>query len=316
MSTSPPPPLPAWPVVASNSGASDLAQASKLTLPSHGEEYIAPHPEHLRCVMIGDIVGKPGIQIAEAAAPWFRKRMNADVLIANAENAADGTGLRNSQFNQLRTAGYDVITLGDHVYKKREITTSLRSSNRLVRPLNFPLDSPGLGATTIMARDGTSFSVIALMGRVFMRPVDCPFQALDRLLTGDTNLSPIKIIDFHAEATSDKQTLARFADGRVSAIFGTHTHVATADEQILPGGTAYQSDIGMTGPFESILGRKIEPVLTATITFEPLAFHVATGDVRVTGCVVDIDKSTGHSVGIRRFQWTATQIAEWSSTNS
>ncbi len=272
-------------------------------------------PDHcIRCVMIGDVVGKPGMRIACLAANWIRSRLHGEFLIVNAENAADGTGLRTSEFDRLIQAGYDVVTLGDHVYKKKEIIERLRHSDRLLRPLNFPATSAGKGFTITQSRNGTPVCVISLMGRVFMRPVDCPFAAFSQLMENTANELPkIRIIDFHAEATSDKQTLGWFADGKVSAMVGTHTHVATADEQILPQGTAYLTDVGMTGPFRSVLGRDIQAVIEASIHFEPTSFHVATDDVRISGCWVDIDRSSGTAAQICRFQWSESLLQSWES---
>ncbi len=261
----------------------------------------------VRCVMVGDIVGRPGMQIAIAAADLFRERAHADFLVANGENAADGTGIRIREFERLIGAGYDVVTLGDHVYKKREIIVALKESSRLIRPLNFPVASAGNGATTVMTRSGIPVSVISLMGRVFMRPVDCPFEAIDELLSKRNDLAVVKLLDFHAEATSDKQSMGWHLDGRISAIFGTHTHVVTADEQILPTGTGYHTDVGMTGPFRSVLGRKIDAVLQATIGFEPVAFQVATQDVRISATCVDVDLQSGHCKSIFRIQWSQSE---------
>ncbi len=264
----------------------------------------------IRCVMIGDVVGKPGMRIACQAAAWIRRRLHGDFLVVNAENAADGTGLRTSEFDRLIQAGYDVVTLGDHVYKKKEIVERLRNSNRLLRPLNFPKGSAGEGITVCNAKCGTAVCVVSLMGRVFMRPVDCPFAAFDEM--HDSNSLPVvRLVEFHAEATSDKQTLGWYLDGKVSAVVGTHTHVATADEQVLPNGTAYLTDIGMTGPFRSVLGRDIQAVIKATIHFEPTAFHVATEDVRISGCWIDIDRVTGKAKAIQRFQWSESMLQSW-----
>lgn len=268
-------------------------------------------PENcIRCVMIGDVVGKPGMRIACAAGAWLRNRLKAEFLVINAENAADGTGLKNSEFERLMQAGYDVVTLGDHVFRKKEIIEKLNSSDRLLRALNFPKTSKGKGVTVVTSKRGVRVCVISLMGRVFMRPVDCPFTAILNLLK-DEDLPLVRLIDFHAEATSDKQALGWLLDGKVSAVCGTHTHVTTADEQVLPNGTGYQTDLGMTGPFRSVLGRDIEAVLQATISFEPVAFHVATQDVRLSGTYMDVDTSNGKCVQIARFQWTENLIAKW-----
>lgn len=264
----------------------------------------------VRVALVGDIVGKPGMKIASQAGPWLKRQLQIDALIANAENAADGTGLRVKQYERLMESGFDGITLGDHVYRKREIVEVLNSRTNIVRPANFPPTAPGKGWAVLTIGEH-SLVIISLLGRVFMRPVDCPFMALDRILEEVAQLpSPPKMIlvDLHAEATSDKQALARYADGRVSAVLGTHTHVTTADEQILPKGTAFQCDVGMTGPFESILGREIAPVVATNLTFDPNSFDVATDDLRICLTWVDLDPITGHAKQIGRVQWKEAMI--------
>ena len=254
-----------------------------LMMTSMLESYPPKPVSSFRVALVGDVVGKPGMKIACSAGRWLRQKLHLDALVVNAENAADGTGLRVKEFQRLMAAGYDAVTLGDHVYRKREIVEMLESDPRIVRPANFPSQAPGRGWTTIDVR-GHTLVIISLLGRVFMRPVDCPFQALDGILAQipDQPTRPAILIDFHAEATSDKQSMGYFADGRVSAILGTHTHVTTADEQIMVGGTAFQCDVGMTGPFASILGREVAPVLATVLTFDPNAFHVATEDLRIS----------------------------------
>lgn len=256
----------------------------------------------VRIILVGDIVGKPGMEIACHAFPKLRERVGVDVIIANAENAADGAGLTMAQFKRLIEAGVDAITLGDHIYKKKEIATALKEQSNIVKPANFPATAPGRDHCIVRARCGVDIAVISLLGRVFMRPVDCPFAAVDRVLAQIPDTCKIRICDLHAEATSDKQTMGRYLDGRVSALLGTHTHVPTADECILPNGTAFQCDVGMTGPHESIIGRSIEPVLNTTLSFDPNSFHVATEDVRLNGTIVDIDPTTGLALQIARLQ--------------
>jgi 2',3'-cyclic-nucleotide 2'-phosphodiesterase len=193
-----------------------------------------------------------------------------------------------------------VITLGDHIYRRAEVFDVLHGTPNIVKPANFPTEAAGYEVATVKARNGVSCAVFSLLGRVFMRPVDCPFKAADRVLASLPNEVRVILLDFHAEATSDMQVMGRYLDGRVSAVLGTHTHVPTADECIYPGGTAFQCDVGMTGPYESILGRQIERVMETTLTFMPTAFDVATGDVRLSGTIVDVDPITGRAAGIRR----------------
>jgi 2',3'-cyclic-nucleotide 2'-phosphodiesterase len=261
-----------------------------------------PPADCLRLALIGDIVGKPGMRIASQSVPWLRREMGIDVIVANAENAADGSGLRCVDYRRLIESGVNVITLGDHMFRKREIIDVLVSEQNIVRPANLPERAPGRGHIIFTARDGIAVAVISLMGRVFMKPIDCPFQAADRELAAIDPEVKIRLVDFHAEATSDKQIMGRFLDGRVSAVLGTHTHVATADEQIFPGGTGFQCDVGMTGPFESILGRKISAVMEATLDAVPTPFQVATGDVRLNGTWVDVHIETGQCRAIGRIQ--------------
>lgn len=254
----------------------------------------------MRILLIGDVVGKPGRQIIVRALGALIAREQLDFVIANCENAAGGSGLTPVIYREMCAAGVDAVTLGDHIYRRNEIVEVLDSKSNIVKPANYPARAPGKPWAVVTARNGTSVGVISLMGRVFMRPVDCPWEAADRVLTELPPDLKVIVVDFHAEATSDKQLLGRYLDGRVSAVFGTHTHVPTADETILPGGTAFQCDVGMTGPYDSILGRQVDRVLETTITFNPTHFDVATGDVRLSGTVVDVDPATGRAQAVRR----------------
>lgn len=261
----------------------------------------------MRLLLIGDIVGKPGEKIVTRSLPGLRKREQLDLIVANAENAADGSGLSPSIYRRLIAAGVDVITLGDHIYRRSEIAGVLESEANIVKPANFPGAAPGKSWCVATAADGTRVAVVSLLGRVFMRPVDCPWAAIDRVLTEIPAEVKVRLVDFHAEATSDKQVMGRYLDGRVTAVLGTHTHVTTADEQIFPKGTAFQCDVGMTGPHESILGRRIDRVTETTITFQPTQFDVAEGDVRLSGTIVEADPATGQATAIRRLVLTADE---------
>jgi metallophosphoesterase (TIGR00282 family) len=254
----------------------------------------------MRILFIGDIVGSPGICIVRRAVPWLVQRERLDLVIANAENAADGSGLTGKLYRKLRNSGIDLVTLGDHIYKKGEIIPVLEQEDRICKPANFPPDAPGREVILAPARDGTMVAVVSLLGRTYMRSCDCPFRAADRVLANLNGKAKVIVVDIHAEATADKYLLAHHLKGRVSAVLGTHTHVPTADEQILPGGTAFQCDVGMTGPYDSILGRKVERVLKTTIHFIPTPFDVAEGDVRLAGAIVEIDAASGKAVGIQR----------------
>lgn len=268
---------------------------------------IAPTADCLRLVLIGDIVGKPGMRVTCKAVSWLRQVFHVDAIIANAENAADGSGLRATDYRRLIQHGVDVITLGDHIYRKQEIIEVLNKEQNIVRPANLPSSAPGRRWTTCVVGEQT-IAVISLLGRVFMKPVDCPFAAADRALEEIGSQTNICLIDFHAEATSDKQLMGRHLDGRVSAVLGTHTHVATADEHILPGGTAFQCDVGMTGPMDGILGRKTEPVMRATLTGTPAPFQVSTGSVKMHGSWVDINVESGLCQAIGRLSLSETAL--------
>ncbi len=254
----------------------------------------------MRILFIGDIVGKPGVQIVTDSLEGIRRELSVNLVIANGENAEGGSGITPSIYRKLIAAGVDCITLGDHIYRKKDIIDILDKQTNIVKPANFPPEAPGKTWAVVETDTGKKVAVFSAMGRVYMRPVDCPFHAVDRVLSEIPDDVKIRVCDFHAEATSDKHLMGRHLDGRVSAVLGTHTHVQTADEQVFPGGTAYISDVGMTGPHESILGRKIENVLQATITFRPIPFSVAKNDVQICGALVEVDPQSGKAQGISR----------------
>jgi hypothetical protein len=256
----------------------------------------------MRLLLIGDIVGKPGREIVVRAASGLRAEHELDLVVANAENAAGGSGLTPAIYHELIDAGVDCITMGDHIYRRREIYPVLKTETRIVKPANMPPESPGREVTVVRSRGGQRAAVLSLLGRVFMTPVDCYFRAADRALGEIPRDVPVILVDFHAEATSDKQLLGRYLDGRVSAVLGTHTHVPTADEQILPGGTAFQCDVGMTGPMESIIGRRIDRVMETARTSRPTQFEVAHGHAALHGTIVEVDPATGRASAIRRLR--------------
>jgi 2',3'-cyclic-nucleotide 2'-phosphodiesterase len=254
----------------------------------------------MRILLIGDIVGKPGRSICRQALRGLRAEENLDLVIANAENVAAGSGITPEIYQELMASGIDGVTLGDHAFRRREIFPTLQTDRRIVRAANYPAAAPGHDYMILRTRQQVSVAVFALIGRVFMPPIDCPFNAADRVLAALPPDVRVILVDFHAEATSDKQLMGRHLDGRVSAVLGTHTHVPTADETILPGGTAFQCDVGMTGPHLSILGRRIDRVMETTRTFRPTHYDVATDDVRINGSIVDVDPQTGRATAIRR----------------
>jgi hypothetical protein len=256
----------------------------------------------MKIMFAGDIVGRPGRRILEDSLMPYRQSNGIDLVIANGENAAGGSGLTRKIAFQLFDAGVDIITSGDHIWKKKDIYSFLSETERLVRPLNYPKGSPGRGRTIITRPDGTRVAVINLIGRVFMDAVDCPFKRVAESLEDLREVAPVIIVDMHAEATSEKVAMGYFLDGKVSAVIGTHTHVQTADEKILPGGTAYITDCGMTGPCDSVIGRKKENIIERFVTQLPTRFEVASGDVQVQGVIIEVDPSTGRALGIERIK--------------
>lgn len=253
----------------------------------------------MRLLFLGDIVGAPGLNAVRTLIPALRRAERLDAVIANAENASNGSGLTPKDYRQLRAAGVDVITLGDHIYRKVEIAEILRQPDEPVcKPANFPATAPGREFVLVNIGE-VRLAVVSLLGRTFMKPVDCPFTAMDRVLAKLSGRADVIVVDVHAEATADKYLMLHYLKGRVSALLGTHTHVQTADEQIL-GGTAFLCDVGMTGPFDSVLGRRADRLLSTAVDFVPTMFDVATGDVRLCGAIVDVDPKTGEATAIRR----------------
>jgi metallophosphoesterase (TIGR00282 family) len=261
----------------------------------------------LRILFIGDVVGSPGRKIVAQVLPRIVPAWGIGLVVCNAENAAGGSGLTVDTHEELAEAGVDVFTLGDHAYRKDEVHTLFGRTNRICRPANYPPEAPGPDLVVAEARDGTPVGVFTVLGRTFMKPVDCPLRTADRLLERLAGSTRVVVVDSHAEATSDKQVLGRYLDGRVAAVLGTHTHVPTADEQILPGGTAYQTDVGMTGPYDSIIGRRYDRVLTTVRTALPQHLDVASGDPRLCGAFVEVDAETGKALGIARVRIDRTE---------
>jgi 2',3'-cyclic-nucleotide 2'-phosphodiesterase len=270
----------------------------------------------MRLLFIGDIVGTPGVQFVRRVVPLLRRREGLHLVVANAENASGGSGLYPNALRQMKAAGIDAFTMGDHIYKKTDLLSAFAGDEPIVKPANFPAAAPGHDRVVVSASTGESVAVISLLGRTYMRPVDCPFQAVDRVLATLPPDVRCILVDAHAEATADKYLLAHHLKGRVSAVLGTHTHVPTADEQVFPEGTAFICDVGMTGPYDGILGRRTDRVLSATLTFIPIPFDVATGDVRLAGAIVDIDGATGRATAIRRIMVTEAEAASWEADKS
>ena len=254
-----------------------------------------------RALLIGDVVGKPGRQALAAVLPGLLRDRSIDVVVVNAENAAGGSGIVPSIVEELRALGVDCLTMGDHVFRKKEVVPLMKESDRVLRPANFPDEAAGRGWTVLESQSGFPFAVVSLLGRTFVKPAtDCPFHAADRALEDISDRTRLIFVDMHAEATSDKIAMGWYLDGRATCVVGTHTHVQTADERVLPGGTAYITDLGMTGPHEGVLGRRKEKVLQFLVTGMPAYFDVATGDLRVCGAVVTADTQTGRASAIER----------------
>lgn len=256
----------------------------------------------IKVLCIGDIVGRPGRHILSQELVRLVSKRNIDCVIANAENAAGGSGLTTQIYEKLLRYGINLITLGDHAYRKREIIPVLEERDNIVRPANLSVHSAGKDFAVYHTSKGVRVGVITLIGRVFMKPADCPYAKMDSLLGKAEQQADVIFVDMHAEATSDKLAMGYYLDGKVSCVFGTHTHVVTADEKILAGGTAYITDVGMTGAHDSVLGRKKESVIKSFRTQMPFPFEIATGDVRVDAIEVIVDGNTGKAERIERVE--------------
>jgi len=260
--------------------------------------------ERVRILFIGDVVGRPGRHALREWLPALRKELAVDFVIANRENAAGGMGITESTARELLEAGIDCLTTGNHVWKQKEAGGLLAREHRVLRPANFPSETPGCGWGVYgVAGKNLHIAVVNIMGQVFMKPIlDCPFRTLDCVLEQLRPSTPLIIVDFHAEATSEKQAFGYYADGRVTAVIGTHTHVPTADERILPNGTAFITDVGMTGCVESVIGMRVSEVLYHFLTKLPVKYEVATGRVKLCAVLVEADAKTGKALFVQRVQ--------------
>lgn len=270
-------------------------------------------PALLRVLMVGDVIGSPGRRTLERLLPRIRSELRIDLVIANGENSAGGKGISARTAREMRDAGVDVITTGNHVWTQADIDQALGDDDlRILRPLNFPVDLPGSGSLSIRVK-GTDVTVVSLIGRVFMNPIDDPFRAIDGLLlnqefagspqpaaTEEVGGRPITIVDFHAEATSEKVAMGWFLAGRVAAVVGTHTHVPTADTRVLPGETGYVTDLGMVGPLDSVIGAEIEPTLRRFITQRSARAEVPGGPVTFNAVLLELDPQRGTCQSITR----------------
>jgi len=250
----------------------------------------------LRILLIGDVFGRPGRRAVVQVLPGLRRRLEVDLVVANGENMAGGRGMTPATLAELREAGVEVITSGNHVWDQREMLTHLDAVGDVLRPLNYPPTAPGRGCWL-----GAGVIVINVMGRLFMRDIDCPFRAVDRALEQYGEQAGVRIVDFHAEATSEKMALAWYLDGRVSAVLGTHTHVPTADARVLPGGTATVTDVGMVGPRDSVIGVEPSVAVNGFLTALPQKFAVAEGPLaQFNSVLVDVDERSGRARSIER----------------
>ena len=254
----------------------------------------------MKILLVGDIVGNPGRRFFGEVAKKLRSENIVQVVIANAENATAGNGITVPIAQELLGAGADVLTLGDHAWGQKELESTIGSEKRLLRPANYPPGVPGQCSITFQTALGP-LSVINIVGRVFMNPIECPFRAIDAELKKLPANAPI-IVDFHAEASSEKIAMGHYLDGRVAAVVGTHTHVQTSDAFILPKGTAYMTDLGMTGPYHSVIGRQIAPVMKRFTTGVPAKFEVATGPCGLEGAILELSTSTRKAISITPFR--------------
>ena len=254
----------------------------------------------MKVLFIGDIVGKPGRRAVKVLLPGIVGNHGVDLVIANCENAAGGFGVTRKVVDELYSNEIDILTSGNHIWDKKDVEEFIDGYETLLRPANYPTGTPGRGSVVVQTASGISLGVLNLEGRVFMKPLDCPFRIAEREIAALKEKTDIVIVDMHAEATSEKEALGWFLDGRVSAVVGTHTHVQTADERVLPRGTAYITDAGMTGPCDSVLGIKKEVALERFLTLRPNRYDVAKGDVRLQGVLIEIDDTTGRGLSIER----------------
>ena len=256
----------------------------------------------MRIIFIGDLVGKPGRQYLQENLPDLKRQVKADLVIANGENAAGGAGITEKVYQEIRKSGVDLITGGNHIWDQKDIFNFIDIEERMLRPANYPVETtPGRGALLLSMKSGKKkAAVINLMGRVFMKAVDCPFRVADRELDILKDQTPIIIVDFHAEATSEKQAMGWYLDGRVSAVIGTHSHVQTADERILTKGTAYITDAGMVGLYDSILGVDKQEPLQMFLTQQPQRFSISKGRVLFNAVLIEIDDQSGRAINIER----------------
>ncbi|GAQ26191.1 metallophosphoesterase [Tepidanaerobacter syntrophicus] len=255
----------------------------------------------LRILMIGDIVGRPGRTVIHEKLSFLKRKYEIDFTIANGENAAGGNGITEKVAQDLFISGIDFMTTGNHIWDNKDVFNFIDSEERIIRPANYPA-SPGKGYQIARIGQNCKIGILNISGRTFMPPLDCPFRTADKIINEIAKETKIIVVDFHAEATSEKIAMGWYLDGRASLVVGTHTHVQTADERILENGTAYITDIGMTGPINSVIGVEKDKVLYKFLTQMPVRFEVAGGPSEINGVVADIDKNTGRALRIQRIK--------------
>ena len=263
----------------------------------------------MKLLFIGDIFGKPGREIAQRAIPALVARYGIDLVVANVENSAAGFGVTGDIAETILRYGVDVMTSGNHIWDKKEVLEYIPRQPRLLRPANFPAGVPGRGTWIGQTRTGEPIAVINIMGRIFMQPLDDPFAVVLKEIDAARRKARVILVDFHAEATSEKVAMGWHLDGRVTAVFGTHTHVQTADERLLPKGTAYLTDVGMTGPFDSIIGVTVEAALGRFVSAMPSKFEAATGPARLNAIVITADPASGRATAIERLNLSLQDVA-------
>lgn len=256
----------------------------------------------LRILAVGDVVGIPGKNVLRRRLKRLREERAIDFVVANAENVTNGSGIAPRDAHDLFDSGVDALTCGDHVWRRHETLPLVASDPRMIRAANYTQHAPGRGYSVLGTAKGVDVGVIHLIGRVFMPPIDCPFAAATAAIAVVKAKTSVIVVDMHGEATSEKVAMGRYLDGAVSAVFGTHTHVATADAQVLPKGTGYITDVGMTGPYDSVLGRRVDRVLKKFVTGMPAAFDVAEGDERIGAALFTVDARSGRCSAVERIE--------------
>ncbi len=262
-----------------------------------------PGKESITILALGDVIGKPGRKALAAQLSSIVQEIGADFVLVNGENASGGLGLRPKEANELLAAGATVLTTGNHIWRHKEIRSYLNDSDRVIRPANYPWQSPGKGWCIASSKSGSEVGVLNLQGLLFMDALDCPFTTAQRAVEELQRKTKIILVDFHAEATSEKRALGQYLDGKVTAVFGTHTHIPTADAEVLAGGTGYLTDLGMCGPTDSVIGIRKEPAIERFITRLPTPFQVASKGLRLQGAIIRADTATGRCLDIEQHTW-------------